>query len=203
MNGIGGKSHGSSSDGSAVAAKKGKSIPVRQFRQTGHPHAAKVCLSNLAGDSRSVAGGIQLMREYGGHKMAVFPHRKILLLAAAGLLTGSLAAQTAKENAAPKEAKDAVTRLRIEVTGGEKSLAVDSASVYVKYPQERTLAKDKMIEMNVKTNREGLARIPGVPRGKVLVQVIAPGWKTFGQWFDLKEDEQVIKINLQKPPRWY
>lgn len=135
--------------------------------------------------------------------MAVFPHRKILLLAAAGLLTGSLAAQTAKENAAPKEAKDAVTRLRIEVTGGEKSLAVDSASVYVKYPQERTLAKDKMIEMNVKTNREGLARIPGVPRGKVLVQVIAPGWKTFGQWFDLKEDEQVIKINLQKPPRWY
>jgi hypothetical protein len=95
------------------------------------------------------------------------------------------------------------TKLRIEVTAGEKNLPVENASVYVKYVHERTLAKDKKIEMNVKTNRAGVATAPPVPRGKVLVQVVAEGWKTFGRWFDLTEDEQTIKIKLEKPPRWY
>lgn len=94
-------------------------------------------------------------------------------------------------------------KLRIEVTATEKNTPVDSASVYVKFQKERMLAKDKTIEMNIKTNRDGVAKLPLVPRGKVLIQVIAPGWKTFGQWYDLSEDEQTIKINLQKPPRWY
>ena len=88
-------------------------------------------------------------------------------------------------------------------TAGEKNEPVDSASVYIKFQKERMLAKDKMIEMNMKTNREGVAKIPAVPRGKVLVQVIAEGWKTYGKWYHLTEDEHTIKINLQKPPRWY
>jgi hypothetical protein len=99
--------------------------------------------------------------------------------------------------------KELFSNLRIEVTGGEKSTPVDSASVYVKFNKERTLAKDRIIEMNLKTNREGVAKVSAVPRGKVLIQVIAPGWKTFGQWYDLEQEEHTIRINLQKPPRWY
>lgn len=95
------------------------------------------------------------------------------------------------------------TRLRIEVTGGEKDQPVESASVYVKYLQPRTFAKDKKIEMNLKTNREGVVRVPEIPRGKVLIQVIAEGWKTFGRWYDIQQEQQVIKIRLGKPPRWY
>jgi len=45
------------------------------------------------------------------------------------------------------------TKLRIEVTGGPDGRAIEGASVYVKYERPRTLAKDKKIEMNVKTNR--------------------------------------------------
>ena len=115
-------------------------------------------------------------------------------------------AQADKDKEKDKEkGKDSevVTRLRVEVTAGEKSEPVDSASVYVKYQKERLLAKDRMVEMNLKTNRQGIATSPAVPRGKVLVQVIAPGWKTFGKWYDLNNEEEVIKINLQKPPRWY
>lgn len=124
-----------------------------------------------------------------------------LILLMAALLTPGCYAQAEKEKAAQKGGES--TKLRIEVTAGEKSEPVDSASVYVKFQKERLLAKDKMIEMNVKTNREGVAKIPTVPRGKVLVQVIAPGWKTYGKWYDVSEEEQTIKINLQKPPRWY
>jgi len=31
--------------------------------------------------------------------------------------------------------------------------------------------------MNVKTSREGIAHVPDAPMGRVLVQVVAEGWK--------------------------
>jgi hypothetical protein len=70
------------------------------------------------------------------------------------------------------------TRLTIEVTGGDKSVPVENASVYVKYIEQRSLRKDKKVELNVKTNREGIARVPDAPIGRALIQIIADGWKT-------------------------
>jgi hypothetical protein len=105
---------------------------------------------------------------------------------------------------APKAEKDSgTTVLRIEVTGGEKNEPVEGASVYVKYVHERLWSKDKKIEMNVKTNREGVAKVPEVPRGKILVQVIASGWRTFGRWYDATQEQQTIKIKLERPTKWY
>jgi hypothetical protein len=95
------------------------------------------------------------------------------------------------------------TRLTIEVTGGEKSLPVENASVYVKYIEQRTLRKDKKLELNVKTNREGVAHVPEAPLGRVLIQIIADGWKTYGRWYDITDPQQVIKVRLEKPPKWY
>lgn len=131
-------------------------------------------------------------------------HTKRYLLGTLALLwpLGGLAQTADKEKEKPAK-QEAITRLRIQVTAGEKDAPVENASVYVKYQEERTLARDKKIEMNLKTNRDGLARSPDLPRGKVLIQVVAPGWKTFGQWYELEETEQTIKIKLQKPPRWY
>ncbi len=108
-----------------------------------------------------------------------------------------------KSQKAEEESEEGTTRLRIEVIAGEKDEPVDSASVYVRFVRPRTMGKDKKIEMNVKTNRNGVAVIPSVPRGKVTIQVIAQGWKTFGQWYDIDKAEQTIHIKLQKPPRWY
>jgi hypothetical protein len=93
--------------------------------------------------------------------------------------------------------------LTIEVTGGEKSLPVENASVYVKYIEQRTLRKDKKLELNVKTNREGIAHVPEAPLGRVLIQIIADGWKTYGRWYDITDPQQVIKVRLEKPPKWY
>ncbi len=114
----------------------------------------------------------------------------------------SLAQTGAKPRGKPDKPAG-VTKLRIEVTAGEKNQAVENASVYVKFVQERTLAKDKKFEMNLKTNRDGVAKVPEIPKGKVLIQVIAEGWKPFGRWYDIAEDEPTIKIRLEKPPRWY
>ncbi|HET9400993.1 MAG TPA: hypothetical protein VFO34_08585 [Candidatus Acidoferrales bacterium] len=95
------------------------------------------------------------------------------------------------------------SRLRVEVTGGDKSTPVDMASVYVKFTNKRALAKDEKVEMDVKTNRDGIAVVPSVPRGKIVLQVVAPGWKPFGENFELSRDEEVLKIHLDRPPKWY
>ena len=98
-------------------------------------------------------------------------------------------------------AKD--SRLTIIVTGGEDKKPVDSASVYVKFVEERKYAKDKKIEMNLKTNVSGVCHVPVLPPGKFLIQVVAPGWKTFGEYYDIGQTEQTIHIELVRPPKWY
>ena len=37
----------------------------------------------------------------------------------------------------------------------------------------------------------------------IAIQVVADGWKTYGHWFDVTDTKQVIKIHLEKPPKWY
>jgi hypothetical protein len=104
-----------------------------------------------------------------------------------------------KAQASPRE----LPRLTIEVTGGDKDEPVENASVYVKYIEERLLRKDKKVELNVKTNREGIAHVLDPPLGRALIQVIAEGWKTYGRWYDITDPKQIIKIHLDKPPKWY
>lgn len=97
---------------------------------------------------------------------------------------------------------DAANRLKIEVSGGDDNKPVENASVYVKYVESRLL-KDKKVELNVKTNREGVAHIADAPMGRALIQVIAEGWKTYGRWYDVTEPQQTIKVHLERPPKWY
>jgi hypothetical protein len=95
------------------------------------------------------------------------------------------------------------TRVTIELTGGDKDTPIENASVYLKYVEERKIAKDKQFELNVKTNREGIAHIPDAPLGRVLIQIVAEGWKTFGRWYDITNSKEPIKIHLDRPPKWY
>lgn len=94
-------------------------------------------------------------------------------------------------------------RVTIEVTGGEKDAPVENASVYLKYVEERKIVKDKKYELNVKTNREGIAHVPDASLGRVLIQIVAEGWKTYGRWYDITDAKQPIKIHLDRPPKWY
>src|SRR5271169_516463 len=98
---------------------------------------------------------------------------------------------------------DEPSRLTIEVTGGEKAVPVENASVYVKYVEEHAIKKDKKVELNVKTNRAGVAHVAEAPLGRALVQIIAEGWKTYGRWYDITDTHQVIKVRLERPPKWY
>ncbi len=124
---------------------------------------------------------------------------------AALFVCGVLWAQSAPDTDAKAHTgkSDAVSRVTIEVSGGENEKPVENASVYLKYVEEHKVMKDKKVELNVKTNHDGTAHIPEAPTGRVLIQVVADGWKTFGRWYDITDAKQTIKVHLEKPPRWY
>jgi hypothetical protein len=124
---------------------------------------------------------------------------------AALALCAGLRAQSAQEPDAKAHTRksDPTCRVTIEVSGGETAKPVENASVYLKYVEEHKLIKDRKVELNVKTNRDGMAHVPEAPTGRVLIQVVADGWKTYGRWYDITEAKQTIKVHLEKPPRWY
>jgi hypothetical protein len=124
-----------------------------------------------------------------------------LIFAAAPSLMAQKSGTT--KNDQPKAATQPITRLTIEVTGGDKNAVVENASVYVKYVEEHAITKDKKLELNVKTNASGIAHVPAAPTGRVLIQVIADGWKTYGRWYDITDLNQEFKIHLERPPKWY
>lgn len=103
--------------------------------------------------------------------------------------------------AAPLLADPPMTRLRIEV----KNLygkPVERASVVVRFVEGRSVAKfGKKIITNweMRTNQEGVARIPPIPQGKIQVQVIARGYQTFGQVVEVKEEEKTVEVKLNPP----
>jgi hypothetical protein len=129
-----------------------------------------------------------------------------LLLIAISLLGASpfpRAAQQDKNSTPPKaETPSSFNRLRIEVTGGDGDKPVENASVYLKTVEQHSI-KDKKTELNVKTNQLGVAHVPEAPQGRVLIQVVAEGWKTYGHWYDITDAKQTIKIHLERPPKWY
>jgi hypothetical protein len=125
----------------------------------------------------------------------------ILTLLALAFAGGARAQEKDAKANADSTAKD--SRLTIMVTAGEDKKPVDGASVYIRFIEEHKHGKDKKIEMNVKTNQEGICHVPVIPPGSFLVQVIAEGWKTYGEYYDPNKIDQAIKINLTRPPKWY
>src|ERR1700739_2463847 len=94
------------------------------------------------------------------------------------ILCSACASACAQQPAPPKEspAPAPVPRITIEITGGDENKPIENASVYLK-TQEDHLIKDKKTELNVKTNGQGIAHVPQPPLGRVLIQVVADGWK--------------------------
>jgi hypothetical protein len=117
--------------------------------------------------------------------------RKLVLLLAVSLL--------------PSFADD-LTRLQIHITN-ERGKPVDRASVIVKFVSGRPLKtlglKKARLSWELKSSQEGMAKIPGIPKGKILIQVNARNYQTFGDTFDIDEDERVVDIVLKEPQSQY
>ncbi len=117
--------------------------------------------------------------------------RRLLLLAAAVFLMSLTAAD--------------MTKINVKVTnvGGKP---VDRASVIVKFVSGHSvvkLGKGIATRWEMRTNQEGIAKIPSLPQGKLLVQVVAKGYQTFGETFDVDSAEKTLEIKLNPPQSQY
>jgi hypothetical protein len=59
--------------------------------------------------------------------------------------------------------------------------------------------KQRSDGLELKTHEDGKAQISGIPLGKIRVQVIAHGLRTFGEDYDINQPSHEITIKMQKP----
>ena len=77
-----------------------------------------------------------------------------------------------------------------------RNAAVVMHPVNVKGQQERG-------GLELKTDADGKASFDGIPYGKLRVQVLAHGFQTFGEDFDVDKAKQEIIIKLKRPQTQY
>jgi hypothetical protein len=98
-----------------------------------------------------------------------------------------------------------MTLLRIEVkTLGGKP--IERASVIVRFLGDRSVTKlgrKARTTWETRSNQDGIAKIPQVPKGKIRIQVNAKGYQTFGQDFQVDEDEKTLEIKMNPPQPQY
>ena len=98
-----------------------------------------------------------------------------------------------------------LTKLKFVVTN-MAGKPVDRADVIVKFVEGRSLAKlGKKIRTSweVHTTQEGTADVHEIPKGNILIQVIAKNYQTFGQTYDVMDDEKTIEVLLSPPQQQY
>ena len=106
--------------------------------------------------------------------------------------------------ACPAAAAD-MTKLTVSVKN-DSGRPVDRADVIVRFVQGRNylkLGRKMRTTYELRTNEEGTARIPEIPKGTVRIQVIAKGYQTFGKDIDLDEAEKTVEVSLMPPQPQY
>jgi hypothetical protein len=102
-------------------------------------------------------------------------------------------------------AETPMVKLRIEI----KTLSgkpIDRAAVVVRFAEGRDVMKamrKHITTWETRSNQEGVVKIPEIPQGKIRIQVIAKGYQTFGQIYDIHEPEKTVEIKLNPPQPQY
>ncbi|MBI3666504.1 MAG: carboxypeptidase regulatory-like domain-containing protein [Acidobacteria bacterium] len=95
----------------------------------------------------------------------------------------------------PADAKMKQSKITI-VVRNEKNEPVDRAAVIVKPMKGKKVKRS----YELRTSQQGTAPLPPIDQGTILVQVIAKGYQTFGEKYEVTEPERTIEVKL-KPPQ--
>ncbi|MEQ1945747.1 MAG: hypothetical protein ABL995_01060 [Bryobacteraceae bacterium] len=98
-----------------------------------------------------------------------------------------------------------LTKIRVVVTTSAGK-PVERAGVRVAFQSGRSVVKlGKAIRTSweMRTTQEGIAEMPELPKGKILIQVNAKNYQTYGETFDIDEDARTIEVKLNRPQEQY
>ena len=91
--------------------------------------------------------------------------------------------------------------LNFVILKDDNSKPVRNAAV-VLHPVEGD-GKQEKGGLELKTNSDGEASYDGVPYGKLRVQVLAPGFQTFGEDYDVSQPTLAVTVRLKRPTGQY
>ncbi|HYY69064.1 MAG TPA: hypothetical protein VE734_04980 [Terriglobales bacterium] len=118
--------------------------------------------------------------------------RKSAILLAALLLLGVAAAENKQQQAA---------NLKVVVLKEYNGKPVRNASVILHAVDAR--GRQGHGGLQLKTDNEGKAFYSGIPYGRLRIQVIAPGFQTYGEDHDINRPEQEFVVKLKRPQEQY
>ncbi len=94
-------------------------------------------------------------------------------------------------------ANDKTAELKFTILKNENGKPVRNAEV-VLHPVDKDGRQGKG-GLELKTDPEGRASCPAAPYGKMRVQVLARGFQTYGEDFEISQPQQEIIIKLKRP----
>ncbi len=123
---------------------------------------------------------------------------KTILIAGAVLALVAIASPVLAQKDKEQEPTSVVNFLVIKDDNGKpvRNAAVIMHAVNSKGKQERG-------DMELKTDPDGKANFDGIPYGMLRVQVLAQGYQTYGEDFDVEKPKMDFMIKLKRPQGQY
>lgn len=124
--------------------------------------------------------------------------RSITLALALGLTVGlSVSAQDSNRRGRKYKAPSPTSKIEVTILRADDDKPIENAAVIF------TLEGDKG-NMELKTNEDGKAVIDVLPTGsKVLLQVLAKGFQTYGRDYNIDKSEMALEVKLNRPGKQY
>ena len=94
-----------------------------------------------------------------------------------------------------------VSALSFVVLKGDNGKPVRNAGVVMHSVDKH--GKQDRGGIELKTDAEGKASFDGVPYGKLRIQVLATGFQTYGEDYDINQPTMVITVKLKRPQGEY
>ena len=111
------------------------------------------------------------------------------------LVVGMIGSAVAQDDDGP------MSDLRFVVVRDYNGKPVRNAAV-VLHPVNRK-GKQSRGGLELKTDGEGRTNIDGIPYGPLRIQVLAPGFQTFGEDYQIDKAEMLITVKLKRPGGQY
>ena len=102
---------------------------------------------------------------------------------------------------AKKKPPEPLSTLNFLVVGDSNGKPVRNAAV-VMHPIDED-GNQTAGGLELKTSPDGKASYEGIPYGKLRVQVLAHGFQTYGEDYDVEQDSMDITIKLKPPAKQY
>jgi hypothetical protein len=112
-----------------------------------------------------------------------------------------LSASVALPVAAKKKHEDPLATINFLVIRDENGRPVRNAAVVLHPVDEHN--KQERSGLELKTNPEGKVSYDGIPYGRLRVQVLAHGFQTYGEDFEISQPSLDITVKLKRPGGQY